>query len=682
MVSKEAGLGNQTILAKIDKLRELNVGTIIPLPQLVVVGDQSSGKSSVLESLTGFAFPRGTKLCTRYATQITCRREVKEGVSVSIIPRPGADDDLKAKLIAFRRDLPTLDNQALALIFAEANEAMRIRPDIDDANLSLDAFSQDILKIEISGPDQTHLTVIDVPGIFRVATPGLTTKTDAAMVRNMVKAYIANRRTIILAVIPCNVDIATQEILKLSDEADPDGVRTMGVLTKPDLVTEKATHDVVMDLVLGNRNPLKLGYYVVKNRGADDSTSTISDRFAAERDFFMSPPWMAIADRCGIPALKESLRELLMKISKQEIPIVKLEIEKRLRECRLDLEAMGPSRSSQSSQRLFLGRIASRFQAVTQSALNGHYSNDPIFDTVPNMKLVTAIMDLNETLSDVFWRRGHKRRFGTEKTDGEEIAFSDEEAPFDFDPAGYPELSDIICSGNYVCQGAIKGPIEQHIRAVFKFSRGPEVGTFGGTILPTAFKEQSEKWEALTLAYTSKAIVLVHSYICQLLASICPQKQIKIQLLDNLLIQKSRSAYLRALNHARFLLAMEREGTPSTVNHYFNANLQKKRNERQAVVDRDNTQQVCEDIADSLASYYKVARKRFVDSVCQQVVNHFLLNDKESPLKILSPDLIMGLDDEQLGAIAGEDAVLKHQRHTLEREIGALDAALKVLGGN
>lgn len=127
---------------------------------------------------------------------------------------------------------------------------------------------------------------------------------------------------------------------------------------------------------------------------------------------------------------------------------------------------------------------------------------------------------------------------------------------------------------------------------------------------------------------------------------------------------------------------MEREGTPSTVNHYFNANLQKKRNERQAVVDRDNTQQVCEDIADSLASYYKVARKRFVDSVCQQVVNHFLLNDKESPLKILSPDLIMGLDDEQLGAIAGEDAVLKHQRHTLEREIGALDAALKVLGGN
>jgi hypothetical protein len=151
---------------------------------------------------------------------------------------------------------------------------------------------------------------------------------------------------------------------------------------------------------------------------------------------------------------------------------------------------------------------------------------------------------------------------------------------------------------------------------------------------------------------------------------------------------------------------MERSGTPSTFNHYFNATLQKKRNERQAarfkemtvemhskeyillnnltqgIVNKDNTQQVCEDIADSLASYYKVARKRFVDSVCQQVLNHFLLDNEEGPLKILSPDLIMSLDDEQLDMIAGEDAMSKHQRHTLEREAEALDEALKVLRGN
>lgn len=86
------------------------------------MGDQSSGTSPVLESFTGFAFPRGATLCTRYATQITYRREAKEGVPISIIPHPDADEALKAELLAFRRDLPTLNNDELAIIFAEVGQ--------------------------------------------------------------------------------------------------------------------------------------------------------------------------------------------------------------------------------------------------------------------------------------------------------------------------------------------------------------------------------------------------------------------------------------------------------------------------------------------------------------------------------------------------------------------------------
>ncbi|KAK8038602.1 hypothetical protein PG993_007013 [Apiospora rasikravindrae] len=88
MAKSEVGLGNQATLTKIDKLRELNVGALIPLPQLVAVGDQSSGKSSVLESVTGFSFPRAAGLCTRYATQITCRRAAEKRIFISIIPPP------------------------------------------------------------------------------------------------------------------------------------------------------------------------------------------------------------------------------------------------------------------------------------------------------------------------------------------------------------------------------------------------------------------------------------------------------------------------------------------------------------------------------------------------------------------------------------------------------------------
>jgi len=86
----------------------------------------------------------------------------------------------------------------------------------------------------------------------------------------MVKEYIKNNRTIILVVIRSNVDIATQEILTLAEDCDKARERNLGVLTKPDLVTERSAQATVCNLVLGKKKPLILGYYVVRSRGADD----------------------------------------------------------------------------------------------------------------------------------------------------------------------------------------------------------------------------------------------------------------------------------------------------------------------------------------------------------------------------------------------------------------------------
>ena len=94
-------------LQKIDQLRERNIGAYIPLPQLVAVGDQSSGKSSLLESLTGIPFPRGQDLCTRYATQITHRREAHQQINISIIPGPHALPHHKERLASYCRQLQT-----------------------------------------------------------------------------------------------------------------------------------------------------------------------------------------------------------------------------------------------------------------------------------------------------------------------------------------------------------------------------------------------------------------------------------------------------------------------------------------------------------------------------------------------------------------------------------------------
>lgn len=154
-----SSLGSLSLLNKIDKLRDLNIGHLVPLPQIVAVGDQSSGKSSVLESLTGFRFPRAPGLCTRYVTQITCRRVSQESVTISIIPGAGASDAHKEELRKFRRETTDIHDEDFATIFRDAGQAMGIRSadgvedgDAASDDTSLDTFSDDILKIEVNGP--------------------------------------------------------------------------------------------------------------------------------------------------------------------------------------------------------------------------------------------------------------------------------------------------------------------------------------------------------------------------------------------------------------------------------------------------------------------------------------------------------------------------------------------------
>src|SRR5690348_2367046 len=103
------GLAKAALLDKIDKLFASNVGDLIDLPQIVVVGDQSSGKSSVLEGLVGFPFPRDSGLCTRFATQISFRRSPKSAISASIKPAKGSPTERSATLQAWKKsDLQSL----------------------------------------------------------------------------------------------------------------------------------------------------------------------------------------------------------------------------------------------------------------------------------------------------------------------------------------------------------------------------------------------------------------------------------------------------------------------------------------------------------------------------------------------------------------------------------------------
>lgn len=719
-------LASPVLLRKIDQLREKNVGQHVALPQLVVVGDQSSGKSSVLESLTNIPFPRNLELCTRYATQITSRRDPDPRVEITIIPGPNASDAHKRHLGGYHPEIlsPKGFRAQFPQILKEANTRMGIRTDICSSEGTV--FSEDILKIEICGPNEDYLTVIDVPGIFRNPTEGVTTRGDVQLVQNMVKEYIKNSRTIILAVLPSNVDIATQEILTFAEDCDKPGERTLGILTKPDLVTEHSAKVAVCNLVLGKKRPLTLGYYVVRNRGADNDDAF---NYGAAEQMFRDAPWNSLPrDRLGVQALKAKLSELLSQIARKGFPELRKEVSRQLSYCRTELEGLGPARQTERDQRLFLSTIARRFQELVDAALSAHYSRHPMFEEKEELRLITYVVNLTEMFNYDFERKAHVHSFETSGStppnsdeDAESEAYdssADEHAEQtgkfveDIDLEEFAVLENIVSKD---CQiDDPKSGIMEWTESLYLRSRGLDLGTFGGTILSSAFKEQSSKWAHMTKAYVSHVIVVIHRFMVTTLDMLCTDMQVREEIWSSIL-GEVLMRYKAAIDQAMFLVSMEREKRPYTVNHYFNENLQVARGNRMAemlhgearkelkrnsynssvyssdnlIVDLDsvknttrnksNAEHAKEEIHDILLSYYKVARKRFVDNVYQQAVDHHLLTGPMSPLTVFSQEWVIMLEAEQLEAMAGESPITKERRAVLARKIQDLEAAVQIL---
>ena len=120
-MSEQYGLAEPQMLQKIDKLFACGVGELVNLPQIVVVGDQSSGKSSVLEGLIKKPLPRDSGLCTRFATHIVFRRAVEERIVVSIKPDHRASSEHCNRLQAWAKTVPSLDSNTFKEIMQEVS---------------------------------------------------------------------------------------------------------------------------------------------------------------------------------------------------------------------------------------------------------------------------------------------------------------------------------------------------------------------------------------------------------------------------------------------------------------------------------------------------------------------------------------------------------------------------------
>jgi GTP-binding protein EngB required for normal cell division len=404
--SIEFGNEEREIMDEIDKLREAGVDQLVELPQIIVVGDQSAGKSSVLEALTEVYFPRASTKCTKFATQIKLRHSNDSSFSANIIPDSSSTPVEKQRLAQFPQSFEKETPFREIIVLATNTICPPDNPRF---------WSKHILSLEVSGPNLPHLTIVDLPGFIHAASgPDGQGSVDAIM--ETAFHYMANQRSIILAVVSAATDPELQTVLGAKARRfDPSGERTIGVITKPDESQPKAREDEFIALAR-NQAPgskLKLGWHVVRNRTHQENTTGISTQERNEREmaFLLGhPSWSKLGqENLGISSLKAKLSAQLVKHISKEMPMVHAEILTKLEECKMRLSKLGKRRDTVEDMRDELLTMLEESQKLAKTAIDGQYI-DPhgsIFFDLKSRKLRARIVLANEAFSKSMLEWGH-----------------------------------------------------------------------------------------------------------------------------------------------------------------------------------------------------------------------------------------------------------------------------------
>ncbi|KAK3510826.1 hypothetical protein QTP70_022769 [Hemibagrus guttatus] len=342
----------------IDSLRLIGIEEDLALPTIAVIGDQSSGKSSVLEALSGVSLPRGSGIVTRCPLEIKLRK-IKCGVQWQAV-------------ISYKEQ------------FIEFNDPSLVEGYVEEAQNELAGkgvgICDELITLEIMAPDVCDLTLIDLPGIARVPVKGQP-EDIGYQIKSLIGKYIEKDQTINLVVVPCNVDIATTEALKMAQEVDPEGKRTLAILTKPDLI-DKGTEKNIMDIVRNLVIPLNKGYVIVKCRGQKqiDDKISLTEATRVEREFFRRHEHFSCLlyeEKATIQCLATKLTQDLVDHIKKSLPLISEEIKKQLWSFRKELSQCepGPPLDPQKRKTFFIDTLT-KFNDKINRLTSGEVVND------------------------------------------------------------------------------------------------------------------------------------------------------------------------------------------------------------------------------------------------------------------------------------------------------------------
>ncbi|ETO36135.1 hypothetical protein RFI_00927 [Reticulomyxa filosa] len=352
----------------------------------------SVGKSSVLENIVGRDFlPRGTDIVTR-------RPLILQLINTSK-PRPStssSDDEKSEQLITSSQSSslqsPSQQSSSTQSLLSESSEAnlewgefLHIKNkrfyDFNDIRKEIEketdrvapskAVSEEPISLKIYSPKVLNLTLVDLPGLTKVAV-GNQPENIEQIIGDLVYSFIKRPKCLILAVSAATSDLATSDGLQMALRIDPKGVRTLGVITKLDLMDQGTD---AMKVLNGEVIPLQLGYVGVINRSQQNINDQlhITDALKNEERFFKNhPAYRNIAHLCGIPYLAKRLNQILINHIKASLPLLKDEINKSIADMQNELASYGePFSAKEKNKGALLLQLISKFSDNFNSAIDG-----------------------------------------------------------------------------------------------------------------------------------------------------------------------------------------------------------------------------------------------------------------------------------------------------------------------
>lgn len=576
------------LLDIIDSLRSQGLDRYVALPEIIVCGDQSSGKSSVLEAISGLSFPTKDSLCTRFPTELILRRHPEASVVVTIKPHHSRSDSEKEKLLAFTATLDAENPDVGPVI-----EAAKVAMGLVDGDVSSDGgsggssgnanrrFSSDVLRIELSGPKQQHLTLVDLPGLF-LAGNSTQSVDEAPVVRQIVTDYMTRPRSIILAVVSAAYEFANQIVTQLSREVDPHGARTLGLITKPDKLEDGTDSERAFVNMACNRDVhLQLGWHVLKNRDHKMQAATSAERDASEIAFFTKAGsvWHAVAPaNLGIGPLRPRLSTVLMDQILSQLPAILVEVDSLLAECTAGLERLGAPRATVLEQRQYLSKISSEFSRLMTDAVNGSYTDTAFFGTIlqrknvvgkdgdtqepsPNddksyqRRLRAVVQNRLTQFAKNMHLRGSTRLIMEDTTTDETIE-------------------------KYKGRAIRRHDFTDEVKNIISMSRGRELpGTFNPLVVSDLFRDQCRNWGSLAEQCTESILQSSSTSIAATLEHITASETGRMILKRH--INPAMAAFKGEMhNETNRLTAINTKWHPVTYNHYLTETVQAVRNAR------------------------------------------------------------------------------------------------------